>query len=167
VRRRCCAGRRCAHSLRSADVACETAAAQALFGLGTREAATQPDAEDQAFMELLSDAIGKTETELHKRQGAVPKAPDRTAERYWSQYWLAVLHDEEPLTPKVVAMRRTAKERMAFETSKYVNPAAGGGKLDLFYAVSGASPRRMALCHACSRAAHPRARIGRSSGVKP
>ena len=75
----------------------------------------------------------------------MPKAPDRTAERYWSQYWLSLLHDEEPLTPTVVAMRRTAKERMAFESSKYVNPALGNGKLDMFYAVSGAWSRSAPL----------------------
>ena len=138
--------------------------AQALFGLGTRDAAAQPDADDQAFLEPLNDSIGKTETELYKRQGAVPKAPDRTAERYWSQYWLALLHDEEPLTPTVVAMRRTAKERMAFESSKYVNPALGNGKLDLFYAVSGAWPRSAPLRRAPraarrSSAAHCPARV--------
>ena len=133
-------------------LSCACLAAQALFGLGTRDAAAQPDADDQAFLEQLNDAIGKTETELFKRQAAVPKAPDRTAERYWSQYWLALLHDEEPLTPTVVAMRRTAKERMAFESSKYVNPALGNGKLDLFYAVSGAWPRAAAAQRAARRA---------------
>ena len=139
--------------------------AQALFGLGTRDAAAQPDADDQAFLELLNDAIGKTETELFKRQGAVPKAPDRTAERYWSQYWLALLHDEEPLTPSVVAMRRTAKERMAFESSKYVNPALDNGKLDLFYAVSGAWPRAAPLQRSARRARRSSAAHCRSHGV--
>jgi hypothetical protein len=70
----------------------------------------------------------------------VEKPPDRTAERYWSQFWLAVLHGEEPLAPAVVAMRRTAKERMAFETAKYTDGTANA-KLDMFYAVSRARPR--------------------------
>lgn len=155
------------HSASSFAHCLRAASPQALFGLGTRDGAAQPDADDQAFMELLSDAIGKTETELHGRQGAVPKAPDRTAERYWSQFWLAVLHGEQPLTPQVVAMRRTAKERMAFESSKYVNPAAGGSKLDMFYAVAGASPgrkqpgRRTPAWRAVAR------RIGRVERAKP
>jgi hypothetical protein len=118
-------------------------------------------------MEQLNDAIGKTETELYKRQGAVPKAPDRTAERYWSQYWLALLHDEEPLTPTVVAMRRTAKERMAFETSKYVNPDVVGGKLDLFYAVSGAWARHAPLHVPRLRAVRCGARIGGDPARNP
>ena len=118
-------------------------------------------------MEQLGDAIGKTETELHRRQGAVPKAPDRTAERYWSQFWLAVLHDEEPLTPSVVAMRRTAKERMAFETSKYVNPAAESAKLDMFYAVAGAWPRHASLRPARVARGAAAARIGRRVARNP
>jgi hypothetical protein len=110
-------------------------ATQALFGPGTRDnASAVPDADDANYLESLNDAIGKTETELHKRQGAVQKPPDRTAERYWSQFWLAVLHGEEPLSPTVVAMRRTAKDRMTFETAKYQDSTSG--KLDMFYAVA-------------------------------
>ena len=143
-----------------------TRAAQALFGHGGREEGLAPDADDLAFMDALNGAICKTETDLHKRQGTVTKAPDRTAERYWSQFWLAVLHGEEPLTPAVVAMRRTAKERMAFETAKYVNPASG--KPDMFYAVARARPaawRGVARLRGESRRAV--AFIARASCIRP
>ena len=154
---------------------------QALFGPSSRDASALPsDPDDAPFLELLNDAIGKTETDLHSRQGLGAKPPDRIAERYWSQFWLALFHDEEPLAPSVVAQRRTAKERMAFETAKY---ADASNKLDMFHAVSRARPRlvlrrarraalglgrrarTMRLQRAARRADAPRAAVSRASGA--